>query len=91
MKNLSFRLFKLIGGLFLYSLGIIITIKANIGYSPWDIFHVGLAQTFDISIGTASILTGLIIGIITILLGEKLGLGTILNMVCIGIFIFTCL
>jgi uncharacterized membrane protein YczE len=87
MKNLSFRLFKLIGGLFLYSLGIIITIKANIGYSPWDIFHVGLAQTFDISIGTASILTGLIIGIITILLDEKLGLGTILNMVCIGIFI----
>jgi len=26
-------------GLILTALGIIITIKANIGYAPWDVFH----------------------------------------------------
>jgi uncharacterized membrane protein YczE len=61
--------------------------NAHIGYAPWEVFHVGLAKTAGMSIGTASIITGLIIGIIGVLLGEKLGLGTILNMVLIGIFL----
>lgn len=87
MTKFYIRLLRLIWGLLLYSLGIVITINAHIGYSPWDVFHVGFAKTIGISIGTASIITGAIIGIIVILLGEKLGLGTILNMVLIGIFL----
>lgn len=39
------------------------------------------------TIGNVSILTGLIICLIVLLLGEKLGLGTILNMILIGLFI----
>ena len=73
-------------GLILYALGIVITIKANIGYAPWDIFHVGVANTVGLSIGTISILTGFFIVIIVTLLGEKLGLGTIANMLLIGLF-----
>jgi len=61
--------------------------NANIGYAPWDVFHVGLAKTIGMSIGSASILTGVVIGIIAVLLGEKLGLGTILNMILIGVFL----
>jgi uncharacterized membrane protein YczE len=74
-------------GLFLYSLGIIITMKANIGYAPWDVFHVGVAKTIGMNIGTVSIIVGVIIGVVTILLGEKIGIGTILNMVLIGVFL----
>jgi uncharacterized membrane protein YczE len=81
------RLLRLIFGLFLYALGITVTLKAHVGYAPWEVFHVGLASTAGISIGTASILTGLVIGSLAIVLGEKLGLGTILNMVLIGIFL----
>jgi len=87
MKQFLIRLLRLIFGLFLYALGIVVTLKAHVGYAPWEVFHVGLAGTMGISIGTASILTGLVIGLLTILLGEKLGLGTILNMVLIGIFL----
>lgn len=87
MKIMLQRLFKLIGGLFLYALGIVLTMKAQIGYAPWDVFHVGLAQVLHISIGTASILTGFVIGILALLLGEKLGLGTLLNMFLIGVFL----
>ena len=75
MKQFLIRLLRLIFGLFLYALGIVVTLKAHVGYAPWEVFHVGLAGTMGISIGTASILTGLVIGLLTILLGEKLGLG----------------
>ena len=87
MKQFYVRLLLLTWGLFLYALGIVVTLNANVGYAPWEVFHVGLAKTMDISIGAASILVGLIIGIIAVFLGEKLGFGTILNMVLIGVFI----
>jgi uncharacterized membrane protein YczE len=87
MKQFYTRLLRLIWGLFLYALGIVVTMNAQIGYAPWDVFHVGFAKLIGISIGTASIITGIIIGIIAVLLGEKLGLGTILNMVLIGVFL----
>lgn len=87
MKQFSIRILRLIWGLILYAIGIVITINANIGYAPWDTFHIGLTKITGLSIGTISILVGIIIGIIVILLGEKLGLGTILNMVLIGVFI----
>lgn len=87
MKIFYLRLLKLLFGLFLYALGIVITLKASIGYAPWEVFHVGLAKTTGISIGNASIAAGLVIGIAAVLLGEKLGLGTILNMILIGIFL----
>lgn len=84
---LLFRLLRLIFGLFLYALGIVVTLKAHIGYAPWDVLHVGLAKTMGISIGLASILVGVLIVALTFVLGEKLGIGTILNMILIGVFI----
>lgn len=87
MRQFSTRLLRLIWGLFLYAVGIVVTINAHIGYAPWDVFHVGLAKTTGMSIGTASILTGVVIVILTAFLGEKLGLGTLLNMVLIGVFL----
>jgi len=87
MKHFFIRFLRLIWGLFLYALGIVITMKAQIGYAPWDAFHVGFSKLTGISVGTASILTGVAIGVIAILLGERLGIGTILNMVLIGVFL----
>lgn len=87
MKHYYIRFLRLIIGLFLYALGIVVTMNAHIGYAPWDVFHVGLAKTTGMTIGTASIITGIIIGIVTVWLGEKVGIGTILNMVLIGVFL----
>ena len=87
--NTSFpkRIARLLLGLFLYAVGISATIKANIGYGPWEVFHAGLGRTVGMSIGTASILVGLAIIGITLLMGEKVGLGTVANMLLIGVFI----
>jgi len=84
--TLFIRLLNITIGLILTALGIIITIKANIGYAPWEVFHVGLSNTIDVSFGMTTIIVGIIIAIIVTVLGEKLGLGTILSMVLTGVF-----
>lgn len=85
MTSFIKRFSKLLFGLSLCALGISITITAQIGYSPWEVFHAGLSKALNIEIGTASILVGLLIGILSLGLGEKIGIGTILNMVLIGL------
>jgi uncharacterized membrane protein YczE len=87
MKQFYIRLLRLLGGLFLYALGIVVTMNARIGYAPWDVFHVGVAKTVGISIGNSSVIIGFVVVIIAVLLGEKIGIGTILNMLLIGVFL----
>jgi uncharacterized membrane protein YczE len=87
MKAFIIRIINLIFGLFLYGLGIVVTIRANIGYAPWDAFHAGIALKTGLTIGLASIIVGVFVVVLVMLLGEKVGLGTILNMVLIGLFI----
>ena len=87
MKRFVFRFLSMITGICLYSLGIVITIKANIGYSPWDVLHAGIAQTIGMSIGTVVIVVGLVILVLVVVLGEKFGFGTLSNMVMIGVLI----
>lgn len=87
MKSFINRFTKLILGLVLFSIGIVMTIQANIGYAPWDVFHAGFANQAGITIGIASIIVGVVICVIIFLLGEKIGLGTLLNMILIGLFL----
>lgn len=84
MKQLSLRTLKLIWGLFLFALGVVLTIQANIGLAPWDAFSVGVSNITGITYGNVVILTGVGILIFIVLLKEKIGLGTILNTVLIG-------
>ena len=84
LKNYLIRLSSLLLGLFLFAVGIVVTMKANIGYAPWDVLHSGISEMTGISFGTVSILIGVLICLIVVAMGEKLGLGTILNMIMIG-------
>jgi len=87
LKAFVLRILSLLFGLLLYAIGIVLTIKANIGYAPWDVFHVGLSLTTGMSIGLASIITGIVIAILVTIAGEKIGIGTLANILLIGIFI----
>ncbi|TGE32294.1 hypothetical protein [Desulfosporosinus sp. Sb-LF] len=80
------RLIRLFIGLFLYAVGIVLTINANLGLSPWDVFHQGMTHLIGITMGQASIAVGSILVILNAVLGERLGWGTLLNMLFIGIF-----
>ena len=87
IKGYLLRVVRLMAGLFLFALGIVMTLRADIGFAPWDVFHSGLAQTLGIRIGIASILTGLVLLIIVAAMKETLGLGTIFNMFFVGFFV----
>ena len=87
MQKLAIRLLFLSVGTFLTALGVVLTIKANIGYAPWEVFHVGLALTTKMSIGVATIVAGVVIVVIVTVCGEKIGFGTICSMVLTGVFI----
>jgi len=86
LKHWIDRLFRLLLGLFLYAVGIVLTMRANLGFGPWEVFHAGLGRAVGMSIGNVSIVTGVLIVIGVSALGEQLGLGTLLNMVLIGVF-----
>lgn len=76
-------------GLAILALGITLTIKAkDLGISPWDVFHYGLYLQFGLTIGTWSIIAGLVIVLTTAIITKSYPkIGTYLNMVLIGIFI----
>jgi len=80
------RFFRLFIGLFLYSVGIVLTINANLGLLPWDVFHQGITYLIGITMGQATIAVGIIIVIINAVLGERIGWGTLFNMLFIGLF-----
>lgn len=87
MHNITGRILRLFFGLFLYAIGIVVTMNADIGFAPWEVFHKGIANISGFTIGQISIMVGFVICIVVLLMGEKLGLGTLFNMLMIGIFI----
>lgn len=76
-------------GLIVSALGISMMIKGRLlGVGPWDVLSIGLFKHFGLTIGTWSILVGLsIVAVTTIATKAWPKLGTVLNMVLIGIFI----
>lgn len=86
MSRLVQKLIRLFIGLFLYAVGIVLTINANLGLSPWDVFHQGCTYLIGITMGQATIAVGVVIVIANVVLGERLGWGTLFNMIFIGVF-----
>ncbi|HOG59980.1 MAG TPA: hypothetical protein PKX76_01585 [Flexilinea sp.] len=86
MRRYLIRFIKLFLGLFLFSIGTVITIKANIGLAPWDAFHMGISIQTGISFGKVVILTGVVLLIVSVAMKEKFGFGTVANVLFIGIF-----
>jgi uncharacterized protein len=75
-------------GLLIMALGIVLILKANLGATPWDVLHVGLYYQFGLTIGSWSIIVGLLILGVSAILTKKIPqIGAFINMVSVGIFI----
>ena len=85
LKLTLIKFSKMIFGFCLCALGIVMTINANLGLSPWDVLHEGIYNMTGMTMGKASILVGTLVVISNIVLGENIGWGTIINMVLVGI------
>ncbi len=59
-------------------------VLGDLGLAPWDVLHQGLSETTGLRFGTVLNLVGFAIVLLFIPLGERMGVGTILNAILIG-------
>lgn len=85
-KTIGLKVAKLVIGLFVCSIGIVMTINANLGMQPWDVLHQGLSNKLGITIGTATIIVAALTMIADFVFGDNIGWGTVANMVLVGLF-----
>ncbi|MFI6503473.1 YitT family protein [Nonomuraea typhae] len=86
LGSLPIRLLRLYGGLALYGLGIGLQVESAVGNSPWDVFHQGVAIRTGLTIGMVIIAVGALVMLLWIPLKQKPGLGTISNVIFLGLF-----
>ena len=79
------RLLQLYVGLSLYGLSTAMFVRSDLGADPWNVFHLGVAKLLAMDIGTVIILTGVLVLLFWIPLRQRPGLGTISNVIAIGL------
>ena len=78
---------RLLLGLFIFGLSLALMVKAHIGIPPWDVLGQGISKTFGITFGQSTIVVSAIVLLAWIPLKVKPGLGSVLNALCIGLFV----
>lgn len=71
-------------GFLLFGLAVTLMIRGNIGTSAWAVLEVALAQKLGISIGTMTVLMGFLVLSGALIMRERLGWGTLGNILSIG-------
>ena len=88
-KLLTF--FFLCFGLTLFGLGEGLLIVSAAGASPWSILAQGIYLNVGFSVGIITILISAVVLLLWLPLNQKLGIGTILNALIIGLMIDICI
>jgi uncharacterized membrane protein YczE len=85
-RSLPYRLVVLIVGLFVYGLGVALTVHAGLGIAPWDVFAQGISIQTGLSFGVSTVAVSALVLLAWIPLRVKPGIGTIANAVLVGLF-----
>jgi uncharacterized membrane protein YczE len=80
------RLAVLFVGLFVYGLGIALTVQASLGIAPWDVLAQGISIQSGLSFGVSTVVVSILVLLAWIPLGVKPGVGTISNAILVGLF-----
>lgn len=62
-------------------------VESRLGLPPWDVLHQGIARHSPLSFGEAVIAVGVFVLAAAVLLGARIGIGTVANAILIGTFI----
>lgn len=76
----------LVGGLFIFALANVFSLYCNLGASSWTVLHDGIARQTPLTIGQATQFVGLLMLGVAWLAGVRPGIGTLANMLLIGLF-----
>lgn len=74
-------------GLAMFGAGIGLNIRADLGLSPWDAFHQGVALRTPLSVGLVTIAVSAVVLLGWIPLRQRPGPGTLLNATLVGVMI----
>jgi uncharacterized membrane protein YczE len=80
------RLIQLFLGLALYGFSMGLMIRSNLGLDPWDVFHQGVSEHVGLSFGLIVNIVGAVVLLLWIPIRQRPGLGTIANVLLIGLW-----
>jgi uncharacterized membrane protein YczE len=86
-SNYTSRLIQLFLGLVLYGISDGLLLASGLGADPWDVFSQGLSRSFGLGIGTWTIIIGAIVLFLWVPLRQRPGLGTLANVIVIGLIV----
>ena len=81
------RLARLLAGLWLFGTGDALIVDATLGNAPWTVLAQGVSLHTPLTIGAATLGIGVVVLLGWIPLRERPGLGTVLNVLVIGLAI----
>ncbi|MFE5922498.1 membrane protein YczE [Streptomyces sp. NPDC002285] len=84
-RHLVRRLSQLYIGLALYGASSALLVEAGLGLEPWNVLHQGLAELTGLTIGVVSIIVGAAVLLLWIPLRQRPGLGTVSNVFVVGL------
>ncbi|MGW0735975.1 membrane protein YczE [Streptomyces sp. NPDC002851] len=76
---------QLYAGLVLYGASSALLVRAGLGLEPWNVLHQGLAELTGLTIGVVSIVIGAAVLLLWIPLRQRPGLGTVSNVFVVGL------
>ncbi|PZH10463.1 hypothetical protein C1I97_13995 [Streptomyces sp. NTH33] len=83
--RLGRRLIQLYAGLALYGASSALLVRAGLGLEPWNVLHQGLAEFTGLTIGAVSIIVGAVVLLLWVPLRQRPGLGTVSNVLVVGL------
>lgn len=81
------RALLLAAGLVLYGFSDALLVLAGLGLDPWDVLHQGLSRVTGWQVGTWAIVVGAVVLLAWVPLRQRPGLGTVCNVLVIGLSI----
>lgn len=74
-------------GFALYGISIALMIHSNLGTGAWTVLDVALSQLIGLTVGRMTMISGFAVLIAAVLMREKIGWGTLANILSIGLWL----
>ncbi|MCT1429258.1 hypothetical protein M3G50_00545 [Brachybacterium muris] len=87
VDRLPARLALLMVGLTGFGLSLALLLRSGLGGAPWDVLHAALAERIGSTVGVLSITVSFVVLLAFIPLRQRVGIGTVLNALWVGVSI----
>jgi uncharacterized membrane protein YczE len=77
----------LVAGLIAYGVSVGLMLRAGLGVMPWSVLDQGLSATVGLAVGTWSMIVGAVVLVLWIPLRSRPGVGTLTNVLLVGLSI----